>query len=195
MANNGLIAISEAGTGYHDLIAHLWEQGETFVVVEQDNVVGKHTLRDLLDCAHPWCGNDYYFGQDARGIPNMMGHVALGCTKFDASLMQRFPKLMQRVGEFGCPAYNEPPYSHANCDTSAVTHDGSIPKSWVRLDARMQTVLQSEHGVTSHLHEPIEHLHDFTHRDNCQCDQCVVRRATPMYKDYSFNPLEWKLDG
>jgi hypothetical protein len=100
---------SASDTAYYELLAKHWAEGETFVLLEQDKIPAPFALRDLYECASPWCV-----------FPVPMAHngqpcdfASLSCTKFGSDLMARWPDLMERVGAMNM---------------------GFGPKHWNRLD-------------------------------------------------------------
>ena len=69
---------------YYGLMADLWARRETFVIVEHDIVVWPGAIQALENCPEPWCTYPYY---------SSVGWIldGLGCTKFGAELLKRFP--------------------------------------------------------------------------------------------------------
>ena len=67
---------------YSELLADLWEQGDGFIMLEQDVVPYEDSLADIAYCREPWCG---------FAFPNGGGFTKagsnLGCTKLSASLI------------------------------------------------------------------------------------------------------------
>jgi hypothetical protein len=130
------VPLNAAGIGYWQLLQHLWTRQETFIVVEQDIVVGARTLARMMQCTNEWCGALY---DDTFQTDTVM----LGCTKFTASLMRKHPDVMDRVGSMGDG--NGDPYP---------------PRIWVWLDYRLNLVLHGL-GLQAHAHESVKHLHDY----------------------------------
>ena len=66
--------------GYVSLIEHLWSERETFVIVEHDIIPWPGAIDEMWACPAAWCAFPYLLsgGYDA----------ALGCTKFDETLMR-----------------------------------------------------------------------------------------------------------
>ena len=126
------VNVSESDEAYFYLFAALWEAGKSFITVEHDIVVNKSTLVGLSECVNDWCSVPY---------PYFVGMWAgLGCAKFDASLMRRFPDLMADVER------------HGNA-----THP---PRHWCFLDTAVSTELQRRGVSTCTAHEPVGHLGD-----------------------------------
>ena len=105
----------------------MWDDGETFVVIEHDIEIREGTLDSLTQCDEEWCAFPY-----AMGPSGYM--TALGCTKFDAQLMREIPSFMSQVSDQVDP--------------------WSPPRDWRRLDRRIFVVLTELHGKTEHRHEP-----------------------------------------
>jgi len=70
--------------GYWKLIADLWDRGETFFIVEQDNIVWPGAIDTLNHCKNPWCT----LPSLCRGV---MVYTSFGTVKFDAAIIERFP--------------------------------------------------------------------------------------------------------
>jgi len=124
--------------GYWRLLSALWELKGGFTVVEQDVVPFPGAIAELEACSERWCGYRYEL---QTGF-----HAALGCAKFDASLMAEFPRALERVGELGFG----PDGSRGGPDD-----DGLPRKDWRRLDTRIDRVLRQECGVQMHVHDHV----------------------------------------
>lgn len=117
---------------YFDVLADVWQAGETVAIVEHDIVVHATALDDLSACPHDWCAFPYQYMEHER-------HYGLGCVKFSADLLARCPDAMRRVGVLRDP-----------------THP---PRHWCRLDAWLQGVVLPSMGETMHKHDtPVRHL-------------------------------------
>ncbi len=77
-----------AEDSYHCLLSGLWSAHETFTVVEHDIVVHPGGIQELENCSEPWCTYPYYCS---------VGWIedGLGCTKFGAELLSRYPAALQ----------------------------------------------------------------------------------------------------
>lgn len=123
--------VSASDESYWELLNELWHSGEDFVIVEQDIVIDQFALPAFAECGAEWCANGYPYLRGAN-------YAGLGCTRFKASLTERFPDLMDRVAEFDYPGHG--------------------PKHWCTLDAAMQNQLHMAqqwphlHGIVGHLH-------------------------------------------
>lgn len=73
---------------YHSLLERLWAAGETFTVVEHDIIVHPGAIQELENCPEPWCTFPYYCS---------VGWIndGLGCTKFGADLIARYPDFLK----------------------------------------------------------------------------------------------------
>lgn len=83
------VQLGPTNDGYYWLLDTLWEEDETFVVVEHDVVPHAGALEELLACPSDWCAFPY----DCGGL-EMTG---LGCTKFSAALTGRQPDVLSRI--------------------------------------------------------------------------------------------------
>ena len=107
---------------YAATIAARWESGRTFIVAEHDVVVTPVKLVELRDCRHPWCACVYAYPDRADVV------AGLGLTKFDASLLQATPDLVDELRRL----------------------------QWWQLDDFLFRVL-SRRGYMRHLHGRVEH--------------------------------------
>jgi hypothetical protein len=73
--------IMEDDFAYGRLLTELWNQGETFIVVEHDIVPWLGALEHLAACPQPYCAFPYRIG---GGIG-----AGLGCTKIAGSLLRK----------------------------------------------------------------------------------------------------------
>lgn len=72
---------------YSRLLKHLWDEGETVVIVEQDIVPWPGAVEELCCCVGLWCTHTYYHS-GGIGVSHM-----LGCAKLSAELIQSLPGL------------------------------------------------------------------------------------------------------
>lgn len=121
-------------TCYWRLLADIWAKGAGAIIVEQDIAPGPRTIAGLAACRGDWCACTYDLGYGYDW--------ALGCTKFSAQLMRRYPETMDRVGRIGL---------------GAETPDGYPPKVWKVLDGRIIRVLRSYGLTVPHLHPAVRH--------------------------------------
>lgn len=119
---------------YWAVLARYWDEGETFIVLEQDKIPAPGALIALWECAQPWC----VYPVAMRGVAEVARYPTLSCAKFGASLMQADPDLLRKVGELDL---------------------GFGEREWSRLD--MGIAAFCENITPAHWHEAgkIEHLH------------------------------------
>ena len=90
--------MSNDDTAYGRLLEELWADAETFMVVEHDIVIATTTVREFDECEEEWCSAPYtYFDQ-----PVTTSGGGLGCTKFDKTLMARWPSMMRSANQLPC---------------------------------------------------------------------------------------------
>lgn len=129
-----MVDVSGDDTAYWSLFDRLWKAERTFVIVEHDVVPHEGAIDELLSCGSLWCG----FGVSYVGI----SYAGLACTKFEASLIRKYPDALERV------ALMEDP--------------GHPPKHWCRLDAWLRGIFQ-EGGDQMHVHlGPVGHIREDT---------------------------------
>jgi hypothetical protein len=123
--------VGDSETAYSELVCELWEQGETFALVEHDIVVAKGMLDRLARCDQPMCAHPYEWTTNIG--------PALGCNRFSAQLLADFPD-----------AANE----------AAAIDGGHGAGSWRTFDYWLtRTILEEKYGQVAHLHlPPVEHL-------------------------------------
>lgn len=84
-----LTFLLDTDTGYADLVAHLWSQGEGFTVVEHDIAPWPGAVDAMEWCPEPWCVHWYPFA------PNAI-RPAMGMIRFSTELIQANPDLGER---------------------------------------------------------------------------------------------------
>lgn len=134
--------VSGAETAYWTLLAGLWAQRRSVIIVEHDVVVGPDTIRDLIDCPQGWCCAPYGYGPGEGTI------VGLGCTKLSGALMVAVPDAVERAGEM-----------------SDAKHK---PRSWCRLDGNLARVLVDAGRIRCFAHPPVGHLNTRGPAHNCR---------------------------
>lgn len=77
-------------TSLYDFMVERWRARETFVMVEHDIVPWPGAIQGIWDCPEPYCARPY------RILDYVMG--CWGCTKFDASMMERWADLIECAG-------------------------------------------------------------------------------------------------
>jgi hypothetical protein len=87
---------------YGYLLERCWHDGESFLVVEHDIVIGPNTVAEFESCPEEWCSAGYtYFDKAPNGTPG----GGLGCTKFSSELLRRWPGLMSDANGLHCPGH------------------------------------------------------------------------------------------
>lgn len=138
---------------YFGLLRWLWRKGAAFTVVEQDIIPASSQLDELDACPEPWCGFAY---------ANTDRYAAwLGCTRFRASLVSRYPDLFTEV--------------------EAMRSGYVAPRHWVWLADRVFAALY-RHGERIHVHlPPVVHLNPRqqlrTETERGYCDWPAVAAA------------------
>lgn len=94
--NVEMVDLGERHDAYYTLLRQLWEDGEAFLIVEQDVEIHADVIPDLEACAGEWCGYLYGAPGNKPDEPLFM-EAALGCTRFSSSLLERFPSFMAEL--------------------------------------------------------------------------------------------------
>jgi hypothetical protein len=123
---------------YWELLRGLWDEGNTFAIVEHDIGVTRDQLFALEDCGRPWCAFSYevYAGDLAAAYG---GPYGLGCTRFRYEILQKIPGAVEEAGTYD-------------------QHPVHPPRSYAVMDSTLTRVLRS-HG-----HEPHQHFPNVVHR-------------------------------
>lgn len=132
---------------YSRLLARLWREGESFLVVEHDIEVSGRAVRQARHCPCLW-GLSPYAGPGPSFEGAALLTVALGCTRFSAKLLAKEPDALD--------------------EANAIDDAGSAapPGHWLRLDARLYSVLR-QRGYMPHIHEAVAHHHQYAY--GCAC--------------------------
>src|ERR1700733_7173190 len=81
--------VGDSDSAYFDLLARLWKEQESFIVIEHDIIVTEAAIVGLIECPNTWCSCPYpWYDSLLHG---------LGCTKFDQQIMQEFPLLFDEI--------------------------------------------------------------------------------------------------
>jgi len=129
------VDVSGSDEAYFELLARLWANGASFILVEHDIIVRPDSLAELEQCHHPWCSFLVpYVGRTYAG---------LSCAKFSAALIARHPDAFQRIAHL---------------------QDAQHPPShWCRIDSHLQAHVLNPGGEEMHVHgPPLVHLRDET---------------------------------
>jgi len=124
------LALVGEDDSYWRLLYDLWRTGEDFVVVEHDIVVRPSVFDEFEECENEWCVAPYPF------VYRLC--AGLGCTRFRASLLQRFPEIMDEVDRMEHPEFPG-------------------RRNWRTLDAAIRDLLW-ERDVDRCRHAPVHHL-------------------------------------
>lgn len=128
--------VSGSDNAYWDLLSQMWRRRDTIVIIEQDIIVRPDSIDEMLDCTEEWCAFSY---------PYLAGtYPGLGCAKFEGSLLQRWPDVMDHV--------------------ATMSNDDHPRKHYCTLDAFMRSTLMGL-GVIQHVHgPPVGHWRPYTDR-------------------------------
>ena len=134
---------------YGRLLADLWAEGETWLNIEHDIFgVTPEIVREFETCPEEWCSSPYfYFGMPVSGTPG----GGLGCTKFGAQLMARWPGMMTQAMEL--PYTGHPPWHWCGCDWRIyylLRHGGLYSSEWPAERHQTHTEVQHRAGPPSH---------------------------------------------
>lgn len=131
---------------YWQLLSTLWQEGQAFLNVEQDNEIHGEVVADLEKCEEPWCLYPYPGDAPRSGEGDRLLYGALGCTRFAAVLMERHPDLMTNL-----PVRN-----------------------WQRLDCHILPALRAL-GYEQHIHNPPVIHHHVYALGGCACgdEECT----------------------
>ncbi len=86
-----LVDLGLAWDAYYLFLAQLWDEGEGFLIVEEDIEIHADVIPQLEACPEPWC----LFGFPGAG--GALLHGSLGCTRFSTELIAAVPDLMSKL--------------------------------------------------------------------------------------------------
>ncbi len=96
--------VSGSDIAYGELIAKLWQRGESFLLCEHDVLPTRPQLEDIIRCPEPWCAGFAWRysgavmpGETRPFKPIRERETALFCNKFTADLLRRTPHIIERV--------------------------------------------------------------------------------------------------
>lgn len=128
---------------YWRVLCDAWAERETFIVLEQDKVPVPGALLALWCCPSLWCAYPVPRWQDGQ----YTDFPSLSCAKFDASIMERFPRLMvEKVGEIGIGGGDVPPRHYQRLDMAIAL--------WVHLSIG-RGVCWHPRGMVEHQHQEV----------------------------------------
>lgn len=88
------VRLVDKANGYIKLMIRLWEEGNAFIIVEQDVVPWWGAIPQLKDCPEDWCA----FGYEDEELGN--GSAGFGCIKFGEKLIKELPTVWQDKQDF-----------------------------------------------------------------------------------------------
>jgi len=135
---------------YGDLLARLWDEGETFLNIEHDIYgVMPEIVAEFANCPEEWCSSPYdYFNKSAKGRP--VG--GLGCTKFGAKLMARWPEAMETARQLPCTGHPIGHWCVMDLTIYRVLRRGGLYASeWPAERHQTHTEVRHRLGVASHV--------------------------------------------
>jgi hypothetical protein len=135
-----MVDVGGSDSAYYELVSGLWRAQRSFTLVEHDIVVSWGTLASFNNCGHEWCASKYTY---LRG-----NYWGLGCTRFRAPLLKRYPDLMDEVGEYDAPNHGK--------------------RHWCSLDQALTTSLKSRKVDWPHVHGEVRHLSDGQPAHGCR---------------------------
>lgn len=85
--------VSEDQWSYTKVLEELWQQGETFALMEHDMVPWPGAITQIINCPYPWCF--YGYTPDIDLVEN--GCAPFGLIKISAKLIEEFPEVWTRM--------------------------------------------------------------------------------------------------
>lgn len=135
-----LISLGTGEKRYHELLAMLWREGRSFLLIEQDIEIHDSVLPEMETCPEPWCLFPFLGAISEGPIENFLLKLSLGCTRFRSDLMRSHPSFF----------------------------DDFSNRQWNLLDVQVYRRLEGL-GYTPHLHWPhVSHHHVYNGRCSCQ---------------------------
>lgn len=86
-----LVDLGLAWDAYYLFLAQLWDEGEGFLIVEEDIELHEDVLPQLEACSQPWCVFPF------PGAGGALLYGSLGCTRFSTELIAAVPDLMSKL--------------------------------------------------------------------------------------------------
>jgi hypothetical protein len=138
--------VSGSVFAYGQLMAELWADAESFLLIEQDIEVSLRALRQARHCRCEWSVSPY-----GGPSPGSLLSQSLGCTRFRSSLIRALPDAVKEANQIN--------------DAGTVVPPGH----WGRVDCRLYSRLRGsgESIRTPHLHEVVAHHHHFQYGCGC----------------------------
>lgn len=133
--------LNEHPLAYHTLLAKLWADGDSFLIIEHDIEIRTGVVEELEACPEPYCCFPY------AGPGGDLLVRSLGCTRFSGEFIAEHPSLMLDLEDRGMT------------ETS--------PRHWRRMDAELAHYMQIRQ-IAPHMHQPPV-LHHHAYRKGCGC--------------------------
>ena len=122
------VDVSSDDQAYWRLLRDLWTDRQSFILIEHDVAPTKEQIDSLWNCPEEWCAYPYSMGD--------IETTALGCVKFEDSLIERTSDLLSGIIE--------------------------RLRDWRSLDVMVVGELHRRRA-SEHVHLPaVRHLHDYT---------------------------------
>ena len=135
---------------YGRLLADLWAEGETWLNIEHDIFgVTPEIVREHETCPEEWCSSPYsYFDKPVGGTPG----GGLGCTKFGAQLMARWPNAMEIANSLPCVGHPDGHWCTRDLTIYRVLRRGGLYSSaWPAERHQTHTEVRHRSGGASHV--------------------------------------------
>ena len=147
---------AEHPTDYADDLRQVWRMPGDLVVVEQDVVVPRGAIAELLACDADWCTHPHWTGE-------RYDTQTLGLAKFSAGLRFVYPHLADRA--LAGPWRQGPgpalPADGAQPVLSEDPRQWPTTAPWTECDSRLAVLLNREIGPPCVHHPPTLHLHPY----------------------------------
>ncbi len=89
------VDVSQSPNAYYAALAHWWERGETFMVLEHDVICRPDVIEEFDACPEPWCL--YGYTEICHRECMEAWRNALGCTRFRKELIDAVPDALASV--------------------------------------------------------------------------------------------------
>ena len=162
------IDVSGDEFAYGRLLAELWRDGDSFLIIEHDIEATIRALEEARCCGCPWGANPYRHGRSG------LLREALGFTRFSSDLLRDFPDAVERSDEI------------------KVQERGP---DWLYLDGRLHATLVAA-GYAVHMHRAeVGHHHWLGDIDGEHCSCGARTQRLCLTKRHHFNAPECACDG
>lgn len=87
--------------GYSTYFKKRWDEGKTFISIEQDIVVYPGAVEALWDCPKDWCVYDFHLlCHRGRKLAEEKVGVPIGCVKISSEAMRQTPSIWEEPVEW-----------------------------------------------------------------------------------------------